>query len=76
MIVFLVFNNICREEEECEVAKLKLDDRSLRNQLSNGDTDESTKSYFSEVSILLIQAKKSCDFFRCIFFAHFYFSER
>ncbi|MCI08809.1 myosin-11-like, partial [Trifolium medium] len=41
-------DQIQREEDECEDAKLKFDDRSLRNKLSNGDTDENTKSYFSE----------------------------
>lgn len=43
---------------------------SSRNQFSNGDTDESTKSYFSEVSISLIQAKNSRDFFQCIAFCY------
>ncbi|CAL5187542.1 unnamed protein product [Lathyrus oleraceus] len=38
-----------REKDECDDnPKQKFDDRSLRNQLNNGDTDESTKSYFSE----------------------------
>ncbi|XP_014521385.1 myosin-11 isoform X2 [Vigna radiata var. radiata] len=37
-----------REEDECEDSKLKSDDRSSRNQLNNGDTDETTKSYSSE----------------------------
>ncbi|TKY70930.1 myosin heavy chain [Spatholobus suberectus] len=37
-----------REEDECEDAKLKSDDRSSRNQLSNGDTDETSRSYSSE----------------------------
>lgn len=47
-----MFDNICREKDECDDnAKQKFDDRSLRNQLNNGDTDESTKSYFSEVRI-------------------------
>ncbi|XP_061337273.1 intracellular protein transport protein USO1-like [Gastrolobium bilobum] len=41
-------NSDQREEDECEDAKLKSDDRSLRNKLSNGDTDESTQSYSSE----------------------------
>jgi len=66
-----VCNNICREEDECEDRKLKLDDKSSRNQFSNGDTDESTKSYFSEVSISFIKAKNSCDFLRCIVFCTF-----
>ncbi|RDX62161.1 hypothetical protein CR513_59536, partial [Mucuna pruriens] len=37
-----------REEDECEDTKLKSDDRSSRNQLSNGDTDDTSKSYSSE----------------------------
>ncbi|XP_061373754.1 uncharacterized protein LOC133316071 [Gastrolobium bilobum] len=41
-------NNDKREEEECEDAKLKAHDRSLRTYLSNGDTNESTKSDSSE----------------------------
>ncbi|PNY11811.1 hypothetical protein L195_g008426 [Trifolium pratense] len=41
-------DQIQREEDECEDPKLKIDDRSLRNKLNNGDTDENTKSYFSE----------------------------
>lgn len=41
-------DQIQREEDECEDRKLKFDDMSSRNQFSNGDTDESTKSYFSE----------------------------
>ncbi|KAL5098876.1 hypothetical protein RYX36_003203 [Vicia faba] len=42
-------NSDQREKDECDDnAKQKFDDRSLRNQLNNGDTDESTKSYFSE----------------------------
>ncbi|XP_057449960.1 intracellular protein transport protein USO1 [Lotus japonicus] len=41
-------NSDQREEDECEDAKLKSDDRSLRNRLSNGHIDESIKSYSSE----------------------------
>ena len=41
--------NICREEEECEDAKQKLNDRSLRTYLSTGDIDGGTKSDSSEV---------------------------
>ncbi|XP_019434205.1 PREDICTED: myosin-11-like isoform X3 [Lupinus angustifolius] len=41
-------NNDKREEDECEDAKLKNNDRSLRTYLSNGDIDESTKSDSSE----------------------------
>ncbi|XP_027914232.1 myosin-10 isoform X1 [Vigna unguiculata] len=37
-----------REEDECEDSKLKFNDRSSRNQLNNGDTDETSKSYSSE----------------------------
>ncbi|KAG5070205.1 hypothetical protein AAZX31_01G203400 [Glycine max] len=37
-----------REEEECEDVKLKSDDRSSRNQLSNGNTDETSRSCSSE----------------------------
>ncbi|CAJ1927956.1 unnamed protein product [Sphenostylis stenocarpa] len=37
-----------REEDECEDSKLKYDDRSSRNQLHNGDTDETSKCYSSE----------------------------
>ncbi|KAL9328692.1 hypothetical protein ACSQ67_003695 [Phaseolus vulgaris] len=41
-------NGVRREEDECEVSKLKSDDRSSRSQLNNGDTDETSKSYSSE----------------------------
>ncbi|KAJ1416102.1 NT-type C2 domain [Sesbania bispinosa] len=41
-------NSDQREEDECEDDKLKSDHRSLRNQFSNGDMDESIKSYSSE----------------------------
>ncbi|XP_057415984.1 uncharacterized protein LOC130710662 [Lotus japonicus] len=41
-------NNDTREEEECEDAKLKPHDRSLRTYLSNGDIDGLSKSDSSE----------------------------
>ncbi|RDX88436.1 hypothetical protein CR513_29964, partial [Mucuna pruriens] len=41
-------NNDKREEEDCEDAKLKPNDRSLRTYLSNGEIDTSTKSDSSE----------------------------
>nr|KYP67270.1 hypothetical protein KK1_013594 [Cajanus cajan] len=37
-----------REENECEDAKVKYDDRSSRNQFSNGDMDETSQSCSSE----------------------------
>lgn len=43
-------NNDKREEEECEDAKQKLNDRSLRTYLSTGDIDGCTKSDSSEIS--------------------------
>jgi hypothetical protein len=75
-MMFLAFNNICREEDECEDENLKFDDRSLRNKLSNGDTDENTISSFSEVRISLIfMLKILLTTFDVLFFAHFDFSE-
>ena len=46
---FFLSNNICREEEDCEDAKLKPNDRSLRTYLSNGDVDANSKIDSSEV---------------------------
>ncbi|KAL2342773.1 hypothetical protein Fmac_004058 [Flemingia macrophylla] len=44
-------NNDKREEEDCEDAKLKPNDRSLRTYLSNGDIDATSKSdSFEDVS--------------------------
>ncbi|CAK8579164.1 unnamed protein product [Lathyrus sativus] len=43
-------NNDKREEEECEDMKLKLNDKSLRTYLSNGDAVSRTKSDSSEIS--------------------------
>lgn len=43
-------NSDKREEEECEDAKQKLNDRSLRTYLSTGDIDGCTKSDSSEIS--------------------------
>ncbi|OIV94899.1 hypothetical protein TanjilG_22096 [Lupinus angustifolius] len=37
-----------REEDECEDAKIKSQDRSIMNHLRSGDIDESTRSYSSE----------------------------
>jgi hypothetical protein len=75
-MMFLAFNNICREEDECEDENLKFDDRSLRNKLSNGDADENTKSSFSEVRISLIfMLKILLTTFDVLFFANFDFSE-
>lgn len=72
-----MFDNNCREEDECEDAKTKFNDRSLRNQSSNGDTDESTRSYSSEVRIFF-DGKLFFDsgwklFFDVLFIAQFYF---
>lgn len=47
--VFFLSNNICREEEDCEDAKPKANDRSLRTYLSNGEIDTSSKCDSSEV---------------------------
>jgi hypothetical protein len=75
-MMFLAFNSICREEDECEDENLKFDDRSLRNKLSNGDADENTKSSFSEVRISLIfMLKILLTTFDVLFFANFDFSE-
>ena len=46
---FFLSNNICREEEDSEDAKLKPNDRSLRTYLSNGEIDANSKSDSSEV---------------------------
>lgn len=69
---FFVFDNNCREEDECEDANTKFNDRSLRNQSSNGDTDESTRCYSSEVRILFNWFRMKT-IFDVLFIAQFYF---
>jgi len=66
-----LFDNIRREEDEYEVSKLKSDDRSSRSQLNNGDTDETRKSYSSEVRISPSWAKELLSLVLCTLYDNF-----
>ena len=46
------FDGFCREVEEIEDASIKLQDRSLKAHLNNGDADESIKNGPIEVRFL------------------------
>lgn len=54
--------NSCREVEESDDAKIKSQDKILRNQLSNGDADGSVKSNSAEVRSYPIQTKNTSRF--------------